>query len=104
MDMDFPDMYLILEELKHQGYYEEIDNLRKMIEKKGYAPSAVFGNYVSDGRKIIHETNGPCFNKIDSYELITLGPLVSLSEVKNEIEDEDSYLKGFSLCALCCND
>lgn len=101
-DVGIPNMYLILEELESQGYYDEIDNLRTMVEKIGYWPSAIFGNYVADGRHIIHKTNGPCFEEIDSSELMSLGPLVTLREVKDEVEDGDSYLEDFSICAICC--
>lgn len=97
----FPEIYLVFDELIAQGYYEDIDYLRTLADKIGYAPSAMFGDYVADGGLVIHHTDKPCFENIDSSEMEVLGPFENVREIREKIEDGDEYLERYSLCTIC---
>ena len=96
-----PDMFLILEELRSQGYSDDIEKLLEIADNIGYGPSAIIGNYYADENHIIHKTVGSCFDNTLPAQIIPIGPFASDYEVEHEIEDEDSYLVGFFLCQKC---
>ncbi|MCF0178258.1 MAG: hypothetical protein HUJ90_06485 [Bacteroidales bacterium] len=98
-----PDIFLIIDELVDQGYYDDIEKLKTMADKIGYSQSAIFGNYIADGEHVVHLTDSPCFDNIDASELIAIGPFTKLQEIKNEILDDDRYLETYSLCDSCFN-
>ena len=98
--LSYPNMYLIVEELESQGYYDEIINLYEMADKIGYDPAAILGEYFYDNStSIIHSTNGSCLNdmKIEDRKVVSRGP----SELLDEINDDDIYLKNYTFCEEC---
>lgn len=74
-----------------------------MADKIGYYPSIIFGNYVADETKTIHDTHGECFDAISVENLVLLRPFPFIDAVKREINDGDSLLEGYILCPKCCN-
>jgi hypothetical protein len=101
-DLGIPDVFLFIDELTSQGYADEVEQLRTMADLIGYYPSIIFGHYVADGNRVIHLTNKKCFESIPAGEIISIGPYADIFELQQEISDDDSVLKGYSLCPLCC--
>ncbi len=101
-DAGIPDPFIFIDELISQGYSNDVDELRRMVDEIGYYPSVLFGDYIADTDRVIHMTDGPCFEDIPSEKLIPIGPFASLKAVEREIADRDKYLDGYRICEKCC--
>lgn len=94
-------MPLIIEELEGNEMYDEIENLFVMADKIGYYSSAIYGNFCIDNRNyLIHLTDSNCVSNIP-FENRRSVVTMNLDKLKTEIEDDDTYLSGHSLCDLC---
>lgn len=96
------DIVVTINELISQGYSDDVDELRHMVDKIGYYPSVLFGTFIADKDLVIHMTDGPCFEGIDSENLVPIGPFASLKSIEKEISDGDKYLDGYRICEKCC--
>ncbi len=100
-EFGIPNMELIMEEMKSQGYADDIEVFIELLDKIGYMPSSVFGNYIADEKHVIHTSNGPCFSSIPPRELIYVGLFTNIEAVQREIDDDDTNLAQFTLCPKC---
>ena len=99
-DVGIPNMFLLMDELWSQGYSEDGRLLIKMMDKIGYSPSSILGDFISDKSGIIHRSDGPCLESI--IEMISpIGPYTTTNELQYEITNRNGYLEGYSLCPKC---
>ena len=94
-----PDSVAIIDELLCYGYYDDIEYLKKIAKKIDHEYSEIFGLYIADNNKVIHWTDGPCFEKTPVKDLIPIGPF---SEYKYMEKFAKEY--GYSICPVCFKD
>ena len=97
-DECIPDVPMFIENLQAEDKYTAIDDLRRLLKNNDMDYSDIFGIYVADKNKVLHDTDGKCFESIPSRELITFYP-DELRNLKKWVEEGK-----YSYCPICNND
>lgn len=92
---------LFIEELEDNEMYDEIEALFLMIDRVGYYPSAIYGEFCRDNRNfLIHFTDSDCVSEIPFKNRRSVTSM-NVYDLDMQTGGGDIFLEGHSLCSLC---